>query len=59
MQLRNEAKPKESMSAAWGRKLLLLLVSLLAVQTAVAEHGKDNGKNAPHGKLSKATARWM
>lgn len=53
MQLRNEAKPKESMSAAWGRKLLLLLVSLLAVQTAVAEHGKDNGKNAPHGKLSK------
>ena len=49
-QLRNEAKPKQSMSAAWGRKLLLLLISLLAVQTAVADNGKGN---APHAKLSK------
>src|SRR5690242_7397402 len=55
MQLLSEAtKPKESMSAAWGRKLLLLLVSLLAVQTAVADHGKVNSNgNAPHAKLSK------
>src|SRR5438067_5810890 len=50
MQLRNEAKPKQSMSAAWGRKLLLLLISLLVVQTAVADNGKGN---APHAKLSK------
>ena len=52
MWLLSEAKPKESMSAAWGRKLLLLLVSLIAVQTAVADHGRGNG-NAPHAKLSK------
>src|SRR5215469_17733707 len=50
MQLQIEAKPKQSMSAAWGRKLLLLLISLLAVQTVVADNGKGN---APHAKLSK------
>lgn len=51
MQLLSEAKPKESMSAAWGRKLLLLLVTLIAVQPAIA---KNNGNgNGPHAKLSK------
>lgn len=51
MQLLNEAKPKASMSAAWGRKLLLLLVTLIAVQPAIA---KNNGNgNGPHAKLSK------
>ncbi|HEX7959182.1 MAG TPA: S8 family serine peptidase, partial [Terriglobales bacterium] len=51
MQLLSEATPKESMSAAWGRKLLLLVITLIAVQPAIAQN-KGN-RNAPHAKLSK------
>src|SRR5205814_7069205 len=48
MKLQNEAKRKLSMSAAWGRMTLVLVFSLLGVQTGFA-----GGKvNAPHAKLS-------
>src|SRR5215468_6262630 len=49
MQLQNEAKQKLTMSAAWGRMALVLLLCLLAVQTGFA----DNTGSGPHAKLSK------
>ena len=53
MQLRNEAQQKPSMSAAWGRMALFVMLCLLAAQTGYASN-KGNGKaNGPHAKLSR------
>jgi serine protease AprX len=54
MQLRNEATQKTSMSAAWGRKISVLVLCLFAAQTGFAgNQGSDKNKaNGPHAKLS-------
>ena len=55
MQLRKEARQKTSMSAAWGRMILLLVLCLLAAQTGFAGN-QGSGRNkatGPHAKLSR------
>src|SRR5215475_1882723 len=53
MQLRNEAKQKTSMSAAWGRMISALLLCLLAAPIGFASIKGSGQAQGPHPKLSR------